>query len=133
MINSGFSSIDLVFEKVENKLVYYALKRIQCYSKLDETKAYEEARFHFNLPKHPNLLNSIGYGLLPLNLNNLQKPISEVFIVMELGPKGSLQTEIDKLKSVGQSFSQKFIISMIRGICKALEVFLKFSIPVSHR
>lgn len=75
----GFSRIDLIFDKGSKRS--FALKRILCHSKDDESKALKEANFQSNLPDHPNLLPCIASGLQHVSRRE-QGAISEVLLVL---------------------------------------------------
>ncbi|CAH8580955.1 unnamed protein product [Schistosoma bovis] len=126
----GFSQIDLVFDKVSKRS--FALKRILCHSKDDESKALKEANFQLNLPDHPNLLSCIASGLQHVS-SRKQGAISEVLLVLSYSKRGTLQREIDHRSARNVMFPLYLIKTMMIGICDGLIALLSFDIPMSHR
>uniref|UniRef100_A0A095C772 non-specific serine/threonine protein kinase n=1 Tax=Schistosoma haematobium TaxID=6185 RepID=A0A095C772_SCHHA len=110
----------------------FALKRILCHSKDDESKALKEANFQLNLPDHPNLLSCIASGLQHVSRRK-QGAISEVLLVLSYSKRGTLQREIDHRSARNVMFPLYLIKTMMIGICDGLIALLSFDIPMSHR
>ncbi|KAK4470682.1 hypothetical protein MN116_006213 [Schistosoma mekongi] len=128
-IFSGFSRIDLVYDKVSK--TSFALKRISCHSKNDENKALREANFQLNLPSHPNLLRCIASGLHYVTRYE-QGAISEVLLVLSYSKRGTLQGEIDRRSSHNNPFPLYLIKTIMSGICEGLIALLSLDVPMSH-
>ncbi|XP_018652062.1 serine/threonine kinase [Schistosoma mansoni] len=126
----GFSRIDLIFDKGSKRS--FALKRILCHSKDDESKALKEANFQSNLPDHPNLLPCIASGLQHVSRRE-QGAISEVLLVLSYSKRGTLQREIDHRSARNDMFPLYLIKTMMIGICDGLIALLSLDIPMSHR
>ncbi|XP_071491493.1 serine/threonine-protein kinase 16-like [Diadema antillarum] len=121
----GFSVVDLVEDDQGDK---FALKRIQCHSPEDERQAKKEAEYHCQF-KHKNLIPLEEWGSVPG-----QGGASEVLLVLPLFKRGTLQDELDKLKSKGDQMSEERIWRIFRGICEGMKALHTAKPkPVAHR
>ncbi|XP_072179657.1 serine/threonine-protein kinase 16-like [Diadema setosum] len=121
----GFSVVDLVEDDQGDK---FALKRIQCHSPEDEQQAKKEAEYHCQF-KHKNLIPLEEWGSVPG-----QGGANEVLLVLPLFKRGTLQDELDKLKSKGDQMSEERIWRIFRGICEGIKALHTAKPkPLAHR
>uniref|UniRef100_F7BGI1 Serine/threonine-protein kinase 16 n=1 Tax=Equus caballus TaxID=9796 RepID=F7BGI1_HORSE len=108
----GFSYVDLVEGLHDGH--FYALKRILCHEQQDREDAQREADMH-HLFHHPNILRLVAYCLKERGAKH------EAWLLLPFFKRGTLWTEIERLKDKGNFLTQDQILQLLLGICRGLE------------
>ncbi|XP_040842488.1 serine/threonine-protein kinase 16 isoform X2 [Ochotona curzoniae] len=108
----GFSYVDLVEGLHDGH--FYALKRILCHEQQDREDAQREADMH-RLFHHPNILRLVAYCLRERDAKH------EAWLLLPFFKRGTLWTEIERLKDKGNFLSEDQILQLLLGICRGLE------------
>lgn len=127
----GFSYVDLVEESATRKL--YALKRLTCHSVDEEKTALLEVElmkeFH-----NDNLVPLVAYSVIKVGHHSKTMDIvSEVFIVMPLYSRGSLQDKIEQLSRKSEKLAEPEIWRLFLGICHGVSAMHCHDPPYAHR
>ncbi|BFY97481.1 hypothetical protein BsWGS_00521 [Bradybaena similaris] len=127
----GFSYVDLVEDALTHKT--YALKRIVCHSKEEEKLALQEVQIMREI-NHPNVIPLECYSVNAVNFQSKSLDIvCEVFLVIPVYQKGTLQNRIDNLRLKGDQFSEDQIWTLMMGICKGVKALHDHKPPYAHR
>eukprot|EP00299_Pterocystis_sp_00344_P007056 c2094_g1_i1.p1 GENE.c2094_g1_i1~~c2094_g1_i1.p1 ORF type:complete len:310 (+),score=81.20 c2094_g1_i1:33-962(+) len=111
----GFSFVFLVEDLRTGQL--FALKRTYCQTPEQLKKAIFEAEVVKCLNQR-NLSHIVR--LHDNSVINQDDDVSEVAMVMDYFPKGSLFDKIEAMQKDGRMFSEKEILSMFLGVCEAV-------------
>ncbi|KAL8563965.1 hypothetical protein ACOMHN_025296 [Nucella lapillus] len=127
----GFSYVDLIEETATHKV--YALKRLTCHTTEEEKIALQEVEVMKNL-HHANLVPLVTHSVLKVNHHSKTMDIvSEVFIVMPLYSRGSMQDKIDLLTKRSEKMSESEIWRIFLGTCKGVSAMHSHDPPYAHR
>lgn len=127
----GFSVIDLLEDTRSHTL--YALKRITCHGKLDESVAIKEVEI-MKAFKHKSLVPLEVYSIITVGLHvQTGEEITEVLIVMPFYKRGSVQEKIDALSKKSEHMKEEEIWRIFLGICKAVKELHRHNPPYAHR
>ncbi|XP_006008957.1 serine/threonine-protein kinase 16 [Latimeria chalumnae] len=108
----GFSYVDLVEGVQDGK--FYALKRILCHEKEDRKTALREVEMH-RVFDHPNILHLETHCIIE------KGPKCEVWLLLPFVRKGSLWSELEKLRDKGGFMPEEQILHIFQGICAGLK------------
>ncbi|KAF5922555.1 hypothetical protein HPG69_017928 [Diceros bicornis minor] len=108
----GFSYVDLVEGLHDGH--FYALKRILCHEQQDREDAQREADMH-RLFYQPNILRLVAYCLKERGSKH------EAWLLLPFFKRGTLWTEIERLKDTGNFLTEDQILRLLLGICRGLE------------
>ncbi|XP_005395628.1 PREDICTED: serine/threonine-protein kinase 16 isoform X1 [Chinchilla lanigera] len=108
----GFSYVDLVEGLHDGH--FYALKRILCHEQQDQEEAQREADMH-RLFHHPNILRLVAYCLKEWGTKH------EAWLLLPFHKRGTLWSEIERLKDKGNFLTEDQILWLLLGICRGLE------------
>lgn len=123
--------MDLVEETTTHKV--YALKRLTCHTVEEEKVALQEVEVMKNL-HHTNLVPLVAHSVLKVDHHSKTMDIvSEVFIVMPLYSRGSLQDKIDRLAKRSEKMSESEIWRLFLGVCKGVSAMHNHDPPYAHR
>lgn len=110
----------------------YALKRITCHSKEDETIALREVEIG-KLIKHRNVIEVIDYeldGMADIVLNTT----SQINIVLPYLRRGSLHDQLFVRSKTRHFMSEGQILQLFLGICEGVKAFHEMQPdPLAHR
>lgn len=127
----GFSYVDLVEEATSHKV--YALKRLTCHSKEEEKLALQEIEVMRTI-HHPYLVPLVGHSVLKVGHHSKMVDIvSEVFIIMPLYPRGSLQDKIVALAKKSERMQETELWRLFLGICQGVGALHSHNPPYAHR
>ncbi|XP_076460485.1 serine/threonine-protein kinase 16-like [Babylonia areolata] len=127
----GFSYVDLVEETTTHKV--YALKRLTCHSVDEEKVALQEVEVMKTL-HHDNLVPLVAHSVLKVNhYSKTMDIVSEVFIVMPLYSRGSLQDKIEHLAKRSEKMQESEIWRIFLGVCKGVSAMHNHDPPYAHR
>ncbi|KAK7109106.1 serine/threonine-protein kinase 16-like [Littorina saxatilis] len=127
----GFSYVDLVEETTTHKV--YALKRLTCHSKEEEQVALQEVEVMKNL-RHPNLVPLVAHSVLKVGHHSKTLDIvSEVFIIMPLYSRGSIQDKIESLSKRSEKMAESEIWRIFLGMCQGVSSMHNHDPPYAHR
>lgn len=127
----GFSYVDLVEDTQSHKV--FALKRLTCHSKQEEVTALQEVEV-MRTVHHPNLVPLVGHSVVKVgHYSKTVDVISEVFIVMPLYPRGSLQDLIEELAKKSERMSEQKVWRLFLGICQGVSALHGHNPPFAHR
>ncbi|CAG5134768.1 unnamed protein product [Candidula unifasciata] len=127
----GFSYVDLVEDAQTHKT--YALKRIVCHSKEEEQVALQEVKIMREI-NHPNVIPLECYSMHEVNYQSKALDITcELFLVIPVYKKGTLQDRIDTLRLKGEQYSEDQIWTLMMGICKGVKALHDHKPPFAHR
>lgn len=127
----GFSYIDLIEESTSHKT--YALKRILCHSKEEELIAMQEVEV-MRAVNHPNVIPLECHCIHKVDQYTKAVDITcEVFLVLPLYRKGSLQDSLEILKLKGEKLAEDEIWKTFLGICQGVKALHDHKPPYSHR
>ncbi|XP_005096441.1 serine/threonine-protein kinase 16 [Aplysia californica] len=127
----GFSYVDLVEDAVSHKT--YALKRILCHSKEEEQIALQEVEV-MRAVAHPNVIPLECHSFHKVGQYSKAVDITcEVFLVIPLYRRGTLQDRIDTLKLKKEKFTEDEIWKLMLGICKGIKALHDHNPPYAHR
>ncbi|XP_059179306.1 serine/threonine-protein kinase 16-like [Physella acuta] len=127
----GFSFVDLVEDSQTHKA--YALKRILCHSKEEEHIALQEIQIMREI-SHPNIIPLECYSINKVDVHTKSVDITcEVFLVIPLYRKGTLQNRIETLKLKGEHLGEETIWKLMLGICQGIKAMHDHNPPYAHR
>ncbi|XP_075385911.1 serine/threonine-protein kinase 16 isoform X1 [Tenrec ecaudatus] len=108
----GFSYVDLVEGLHDGH--FYALKRILCHEQQDCEDAQREADMH-RLFHHPNVLRLVAFCMRERGSKQ------EAWLLLPFFKRGTLWSEIERLKDKGSYLTEEQILPLLLGICRGLE------------
>ncbi|XP_039612467.1 serine/threonine-protein kinase 16 [Polypterus senegalus] len=108
----GFSYVDLVEGAHDGQ--FYALKRILCHDREGRKEAQHEMEMH-QLISHPNVLPLTAFTFV--NKGNK----CEAWLLLPFVKKGSLWSELEKLRDKDSFMSESRILHIFEGICAGLQ------------
>ncbi|XP_028663030.1 serine/threonine-protein kinase 16 [Erpetoichthys calabaricus] len=108
----GFSYVDLVEGAHDGH--FYALKRILCHDREGRKEAQHEMEMH-QLISHPNVLSLNAFTFV--NKGNK----CEAWLLLPFVKKGSLWSELEKLRDKDSFMSESRILHIFEGICAGLQ------------
>ncbi|GFO37934.1 serine/threonine-protein kinase 16-like [Plakobranchus ocellatus] len=127
----GFSYVDLVEESTSRKP--YALKRILCHNKEEESIALQEVEI-MRAINHPNVIPLECYSVHKVSYHSKAVDIiCEVFLVAPLYKNGTLQNRIDTWKLRGEHLPEDQIWNLMKGISQGLKALHDHKPPFAHR
>ncbi|KAI8516068.1 PREDICTED: serine/threonine-protein kinase 16-like [Branchiostoma belcheri] len=121
----GYAYIDLIEDKKSGK--FFALKRITCHSKEDETEALREAEY-CRMFDHPNIIKVEEFTTVKKTQS------TSVWIVFPFYKLGSLQDLIEKMAKNNGHIHEDRLLGIFKGICEGVKAMHEATpAPVTHR
>lgn len=108
----GFSYIDLVEGEQDGR--FYALKRILCHDREGRSEAQQEVEMH-RLISHPNVLSLTAHTFVDKGAK------CEAWLLLPFIRKGSLWSELEKLRDKNSVMPESRILHIFQGICTGLQ------------
>ncbi|RXN01114.1 Serine/threonine-protein kinase 16 [Acipenser ruthenus] len=108
----GFSYVDLVEGEQDGR--FYALKRILCHDREGRSEAQQEVEMH-HLISHPNVLSLTAHTFVDKGAK------CEAWLLLPFIRKGSLWSELEKLRDKNSVMPESRILHIFQGICTGLQ------------
>ncbi|XP_069052729.1 serine/threonine-protein kinase 16 [Lepisosteus oculatus] len=108
----GFSYVDLVEGAQDGRL--YALKKILCHDREGKKEAQTEVEMH-RLFDHPNVLSLTAHTFIDRGGK------TEAWLLLPYVSKGSLWSQLEKLRDKNSFMPESRILHIFRGICAGLK------------